>query len=568
MRSDPTVGLDVSDSGQADEFRPFPSWATLVALGFGVIAGTFEIPNTSIGWHLAAGRWMVEHGRILRSNPFTFTAEGVAWLDHEWLFQVIVATTDRLGGGTALVALRMIVVAFLALLLARMVHRQGFGPGPALALAALCIFGARMRFFMRPELATLVLIPLAVDLYLRRSDRSTGRTAFAITGIAIVGINLHGGILVLLPLLGVLWVGEGLRALLVRTSPWPAATSGVTILGAATLAMLVNPWGWRVLLAPVHLSQLVKQPYVPNPEWISPGPFDVPLLFAGMLIAAIVMFSRERDAVRWLLFLAAAALALRYVRNVGLFFVLLPLVIAPALARLIPQLKNEGRRVLFAGLAIVGILTALLFDAPGFPLGFGFSTGRYPVAAGRFLEDHGLLSSRIYNDVRFGGWFIGRYYPPVKAFIDDRNEVHEEVLAELWDIERSSSPGRWQAMLDHWKITTALLRYHEPISVVSPEGRALGLRGFSALWFPKTRWAVVYWDDISMVLVDRLAVEPDWLTTYEYHVIRPDDVDHLAALVLQQPELLPQVQAELVRKITENPDCLQAAAIAYFVLPK
>ncbi|RKZ90890.1 MAG: hypothetical protein DRQ40_10490 [Gammaproteobacteria bacterium] len=524
---------------------------------FGVAAGLFEILNTGIGWHLASGRWMVEHRAILTHNPFTLGADGTQWLNHEWLFQVAVALIERLGAGPGLVGLRVGVTVGLVFLLIRFGRKAGLSSGSALVLACLCVAGARMRFYVRPELATLFLLPLGVSLYLARSQRRTVVTAAAVAAISAVGVNLHAGILVLPAILGALVAAEALTTIINRRSPLIVISSGTAIVGAAIAGALLNPWGWRVLAAPFRLAHLVGKAWVPNPEWISPGPTDVPELYIALIVAWALFIFRERQPIRWMLLAVISALALRYVRNVGLFFTVLPLAVAPALAG-ISTLRHVGRRTSLIASVTALCLGLLMIGAPGHPFGWGFSTDRYPVGASTFLEQTGLLGQPVYNDVRFGGWLIGRYYPPFQAFIDDRNEIHEDLLQEMWEIHEASSPGRWQALLDSYGIETALLRYHEPLSVQTPDGKDLGQRGFSALWFPDKRWALVFWDDTAMVLVDREKTRPELVEAFEYQWVRPDDSAHLAIMAQDDPVARAALITEIKRKLHEDPECHQA----------
>lgn len=521
------------------------------------MAGSFEILNTSIGWHLASGRWMLEHRAVLAHNPFTFTADGVPWLNHEWLFQITVALVERLGSGPGLVGLRILVAIGLTYILISFGRRAGLSPGAALVLACLCIAGARMRFYVRPELATLIIVPLGVSLYLTRSQRPTAMTAVTIAVISAVGINLHGGLLVLPPILAALLIGETLASIAERRSPVKAIASGAAIIAAAVGGALLNPWGLQVLPVPFRLAHLVGRPWVPNPEWISPGPMDVPELYGALILAWVILIVWERKPVRWMLLAVISMLALRHVRNVGLFFSVLPLAVAPAIAR-IGVLRLKGRRASLVASAVVLSLGAMMIDAPGFPLGWGFSTHRYPVGASAFLEQTGLLNRPVYNDVRFGGWLIGRYHPPFKAFIDDRNEIHEALLKEMWEIHEASSPKRWQALLDSYDIETALLRYHEPLAVRTPDGHELGLRGFSALWFPEKRWALVFWDDTAMVLVDRTKVQPELLAAFEHRWVRPDDGARMETVARNDPSAQAAMVAELRRKVHDDPGCRRA----------
>jgi hypothetical protein len=91
-----------------------PLLIVVAALAAGAVIGSYQIANTSIGWHLASGRWILSERAVPRADPFSLTAAGTPWLDHEWLFQVVAALADGLGGAEALVALRALAVAALA----------------------------------------------------------------------------------------------------------------------------------------------------------------------------------------------------------------------------------------------------------------------------------------------------------------------------------------------------------------------------------------------------------------------------------------------------------------------
>ena len=128
----------------------------------------------------------------------------------------------------------------------------------------------------------------------------------------------------------------------------------------------------------------------------------------------------------------------------------------------------------------------------------------------------------------------------------------------MWEIEQASSPHRWQTLLDRYQIETALLRYRQPVSVTTPDGVDLGFRGHSALWFPEKRWALLYWDDISMVLVDRTRGPSDLIDSLEYRHFRPDDGAHLLARADVEPSVRASLAAAVDRKLLEDPECRQA----------
>ncbi len=547
--------------------RGFHPLIIAAAVLFGLALGAFEITNTSIGWHLGSGRWMLEHREVLDHDVFSFTSGGAEWIDHEWLFQVIVAALFDLGGAPALVIMRMLIVAALMVLLLRIGTTSGLDPPVALLLAAICVFSGRPRFFLRPELFTLLLLPLVMWLFARRAH---GRWwPFPLVLVVALGANLHGAILVAPILISIWFSGEILDQIIRRRIDRAALVSGAIGVGAAFLAPLINPHGWWIWTVPFHLAEMVRQPHIPNPEWIAPGPADAPTLYLAMVFAAGALAFGSRFPQNWLTTAATAALALKHIRNIGLFFVLLPQSVAPALARwplLAAGRKGPSARIrLVVCLALVGVLGIAAMARPWPRAGFGFAERWYPDRALGFLAENDLLEGQLYNDVRFGGWLILHGYPERQVFLDDRNEIHEPLLREIWEIFGRSDVGAWEDLLAKWRIDTVLLRYHEPIRVTNPDGEDLGRRGFSTLWFRSQRWATVYWDDVAMVLVRRSSVPGTLLIEREYVHVNPDDLEHLAGAVRENPDLRPAVAAEVRRALSDDPQGRRALDLAAFL---
>ncbi len=533
--------------------------------GLGLIAGSAEIANTSIGWHLATGRWILAHGAVPYADPFSFTAQAPEWVDHEWLFQVTVALLDAAGGAPLLVVFRAVVVAALAVLLLCFGMRSRLAPAAALVLAALCLYGASIRFFLRPELATLLIAPTVVWIFLQRARYRTGPWLLTLAALMALGANLHAGVLVVPPLLAGLLAAHWLRR--EARSGHGGLARGALGLATVTAAPLLNPYGWHLYAVPIRIARLVGLPEIPNPEWLAPGPADVPALYGALVLGLLVLAMRERDPARWLLFLMSGALAVRYVRNVGLFFVLLPIAIAPALATVTSAVGPRRRGWAMPAAALVTLLVGLsIVLGGGFRLGWRWSASYYPHRACDFMEEEGLAAAPAYNDVRFGGYLIYRWFPPRQVFLDDRNEIHQPLLAEIHRLLQTSDQAGWQEMLDRFAVTGALLRYNPPFRVVTPEGEELGSRGFSALWFPADRWALVYWDDTAMVLVPRATADPGLVARHEYRLVRPDDLDGLRRRLVAEPAIRGPVAAELTRRLAEDPSCRRALALSELVL--
>ena len=541
-----------------------PTLIILTAVLSGALLGTFQIANTSVGWHLASGRWILDHRSFVHTDPFSFTSGQAPWIDHEWLFQVGAAVAHQVGGGPTLVILRALTIGALALLLLFVGVRSGLSPPVALLLSLVCVVGARPRFFLRPELVTLLVVPAACWLFLTRENQKSWKWSAWLALIMVIGANSHGGALVVPFLLGGMLAAEAAQQVFRRRWQAAALVSGLAAVAVAAVSLVINPYGWLLYEVPFKLAHLVDQPHIPNPEWASPTLAQTPLLYVALAIAVVVMGLRERHLTRWALLAMAAALAFRHIRNLGLFFVLLPIVVAPALASwralahpVTADDPSRSRTTLLAVLAAA--VLALSVAASPWPIfGFGFAGGYYPSAACDFLDREELPQAELYNDVRFGGYLINRYTPERLVFQDDRNEIHEPLLLQIWTILQHSDVRGWAELLEHYDCDTALVRYHPPIRVAPADGQGVEFRGFSAMWFPRRDWALVYWDDVAMVFVRRSDAPLELLQNHEYHVIRPDDLAELAYEVATDEDLRARAIDELARALQLNPESWRA----------
>src|SRR6185369_13434288 len=72
-------------------------------IGLASTARTFGDGDTS--WHVAVGQWIVRHGRIPTTDPFSFTAYGKPWVAMEWPADLIMTGAYQLAGYAGLATL-------------------------------------------------------------------------------------------------------------------------------------------------------------------------------------------------------------------------------------------------------------------------------------------------------------------------------------------------------------------------------------------------------------------------------------------------------------------------------
>ena len=130
-------------------------WLKLLPWSVPLLAAVFawrRQGNTDTWWHLASGRWIVEHGRLPSGDPFSYTVPGAEWINLQWLFDVAIYIVHRVAGIEALVLLS--VVAYAATVAAAVfIARKRLEPLATTVLVTWVVFVAQPRFEIRPEMA-------------------------------------------------------------------------------------------------------------------------------------------------------------------------------------------------------------------------------------------------------------------------------------------------------------------------------------------------------------------------------------------------------------------------------
>jgi hypothetical protein len=113
-----------------------------VALAVGLAVGLPHLldveADPDLWWHLRTGELILERGAVPTADPFSFTAAGAPWVDHEWGAEVLFAGVFRLAGGRGLVALRALLLAAALTLLAALAWDRSRHPLGTVALVSSC----------------------------------------------------------------------------------------------------------------------------------------------------------------------------------------------------------------------------------------------------------------------------------------------------------------------------------------------------------------------------------------------------------------------------------------------
>src|SRR4051794_31774602 len=122
--------------------------AAIVLFVLIAIAATVPIRSYDYFWHLAAGRWIVEHRAIPAGDPLAVASARTPWINGEWLYEVVLYVGHAGDAATSILNALLIAAAFTAgFLLAAREQSMGL----ALLAAAIAFAGASDRLGVRPS---------------------------------------------------------------------------------------------------------------------------------------------------------------------------------------------------------------------------------------------------------------------------------------------------------------------------------------------------------------------------------------------------------------------------------
>ncbi len=328
--------------------------------------------NVDLGWHVAQGRWMVQHAAVYRQDAFNYPNLGHPVIDEYPLFQVVLYVAWSLGwwGPCVLTALGYAVLV-IQLIRAGPAFKLVNSSFLAFAIGAmlLCLLVAAP---LRPHLVTYLGVTTLGLFLLRHREANRWTLFWPMALLQIAWTNCHGGFVLGPGLVGLFGVEMTIRHWLERKSfPWRTAR---TWLGAFLLILLscgLNPYGWARFGPPFYQDRLESiRAYVGEMEPLGGAIDRFYLGLTGVFFCGLAVASwRRRGAVSvsfliFALFFCAQAQAVQKAWPIfGLFLPLLALSCgAFAASESVPIKTWPGVAALFLVTALVVCALYLTLD--------------------------------------------------------------------------------------------------------------------------------------------------------------------------------------------------------------
>jgi len=456
----PPAGGATAATASREALAPW-QWTLLVGFGAFAIAMAFAsrlIRDGDTHLHIAAGRWMIAHLSVPSADPFSYTFRGKPWVPHEWLSEVIYATSYALLGWGGVIATTGLAIFTAFALMARALSRWLAPALPALA-ATLALIMFEAHLLARPHLLAAPLMVLYVSCLIDARDRSRA-PSFALLPLMVVWANIHGSFL----------VGVGFAVLLGLEAVWEAAPAdrirvarewGLYALLAA-LAALISPNGIESYLLPLKLMTM-KFAMAWLTEWHSTDFSSFPPLEGWLFIALFgaTFIGLKLPVSRILMILLLLHMALSHERNTELLGFLSPLLIAKPLALHLRALGGKARALGLDGtlpsmprraaaVTTLAIVLGYFGTAFAFDLGGFHPNGRVAPEAALAAVRNAGITGHVLNSEVLGGFLIFEGVPP---FIDGRADMYGDDFMMRFKIARDRSPDELAKLLKEYDVT-------------------------------------------------------------------------------------------------------------------
>jgi len=443
------------------------------------------VPDVDLWGHVRFGGDIVHARAIPALDPYSFTADR-AWINHEWLSEVVMYGAYAAAGPAGLSLLRLALIAVMLSLAGWVSVRDGNPPARTLMLVA---FAALLTYprteHIRPQLLSIVLFSALLVIIREYERKPTASPILALVSpLMAVWVNVHGGWVVGMGVFGLWAAANALRP----SSRWSTRVSLVLAVIAAIASTLLNPYGarmWSFLWETIGVRRTDITEWLPIHR-VEPGVAAMWFTTAAVALSAIYAGASRakwvRHPVPTLLVAVMGLLSFRVSRLDAFFCLVVLMLMAPRLGRasqLAPKPTTLfGTPFGDATLAAAAVLCAVVLK--------WHAIAEINLSSANWLPEQNVVRYLRAHQVRgnmltffdWGEYAIWHLAPDVKVSMDGRREtVYSDRPIEGHLAVYQGRPGA----LDY-------------IRRVNPD----------YVWLPK-----------SLPVVSELQSTGDWTTTFE-----------------------------------------------------
>ncbi len=532
-------------TGAGSALRVLKAVFILLVLATAFCAGLHTVSDFDMGWHLATGRYVVQHHQIPSTDVLSFTSAGKPWEYPPFagaLFYLIFLVFGYSGLSWVTALACVSVVAYL-------VRRGDLASG---VLALLAVQSIAARSAPRADLFSTVFFALFLgELWFYRLGLRA--RLWLLPVMMFLWVNLHPGFIaglgaivayLLLEAADLPFQGRRKAVLLRLRKAWP-------FLAAAAAVTLLNPWGSGIYSVARTLSgvgadasgRINSSSFIGEYQGV---PVSMHLLkqlvdvrhlengFTWLLLIAIglIVIAIWRKQFGAAVLVAVALYAgLAHARYMALFAIVIVTVGGTLLGALFgisgspDETSSSAERpflrgpeamatllvVLLCGVAILHIVdyatsrTYVAFNSD-WRFGAGESSW-FPERAAAFIEREGLPGN-IFEEYALGGYEAWRLGPRYPDFLDGRSDrLRPDLVAEQHKLYAADPDSdTWRTSAEQWNLN---------VLMVAVSGFRSMQKLNPAAFCHSLYWRPVYMDDTALVFMRNVPQNRPWIDRLE-----------------------------------------------------
>jgi hypothetical protein len=490
--------------------------AQLVTASAAICFFSYVTADPDLWGHIKFGEDIWKAKSLVRVDPYSFTAHGQPWINHEWLAELIFYFTYHHLGDAGLLFGKLGIGLVIVGLLYHLCDLRKNDAIVYTIIIVLAIVVISPGFMIRPQLFSLLFFTLYLYIFhLYFIEKKN--LLFLLPCIMVFWVNLHGGFLMGWVFLSIV-VGWNtfVRFLLGKKDERIGALWLWFLL--TSFATLMNPYGYKLILF------LYKTLLIPRQisEWNPIHLVDLSHLHFKImaLLFFAMLFTRAKNGVGWEVAAIAMTLAASFFhqRHTPFFGI----VITPYLVNRLSTLKSDvkarmpsltltkiSQNILAVFLGLLVIYQAYC-GISKYVLAHGriiVDSQTYPESAVKFLQRN-TIKGNLLLPMEWGEYAIWKLYPDCKVSIDGRfRTVYPESVIQdhfVSDLDLA----RWMALIEKYPADILLARQTS---------------FFQELVKSSDQWVYVYSDYTAIIFLKRNEKNNGFLQRFKAgQFIRPD----------------------------------------------
>lgn len=496
-----------------------------------------QLKDQDAGLHLKTGEWILTNLKVPHDQLFSYSIEGMPWLDHSWLFQVLIFIIFKfLWGINALIFFKAVLVSLtLWVILKSFLNKVNTA---FFLVTGWLVSGLFLdRAPVRPELVSALFLALYLYILFNKKDLRW------LILIQFVWVNTHG-YYIFGPILLLLFIfSEFVKYKILLPFDWNKAgyfdkkaeyNKGLIVFVILLFISIISPYGADNFSYPFfainnflhgvdnfyHVNELS---FVKFSDILFTKKYILLTCSIFLYMVSLLFNIRKIDLFNLLIFWSF--LFMYYIANRNSIF----FAIASCFS-ILDNFKTENLPEIkkYFNFRYAGIFSMIIVCSLGFYIIcrqffrfknlskgyvysedlefksylFGIDAEKYPGKAVDFMLKNNIKGP-IFNSFDISGYLVWKMYPSYKMFIDARTEVYGKRFID--DFMRSTIDfEKWRQLSERYKFNAVILDYSS-LDIYYYLIKSL---------YKNNEWRLVYFGDNAVIFVKNSPVNKEIISRY------------------------------------------------------